>query len=389
MNSRMDKYNNNGDSDKVFKRNLQNKDKYEHTMHDISEVNCNLEDNVVYINSEEQLQMVLSDENAFNKLKKLNDKTTENKIIEKEEELEESKDYEEHTIYDINLFLNSASSNKDKYVSGIKSENLIDDTLDLYQTDTFFTKHVINKEKVEIKEESSNIKQIIPKNSNNLNEDLVYEPDNNDDKKKLESLVEHEESRNLIDETNVGSKTNRINKEIINTQVLSPIELSDVSKFNNVDKSDHTFDLLSDLRASENTIVIPPQKVEGNSLMNTNGIDPTNKNLKVGNSYIVKEKEEVLDGTKNVGSKVEPTKIAEKMIVEEKTKLEKTNYDKDIKEEEEEEEDTFYDGTLSFDKKDFNAKNEKNKKMFVILAILLIIIIVVTVFIFVLMDAKV
>lgn len=384
MNSRMDKYNNN-EKEQISKRNLQNKDKYENTMYDVEEIDYNVEDNVVYINNEEQLQMILNDENAFHKLKKMNDNNTENKVIEVVEE--EKVDLEEHTIYDINLFLNSASSNKDKYVSSIKSDNLIDDTLDLYQTDTFFTKHVINTEKIDIKEEPSNIKQIIPKTNNKINEDVIYDENGENDKEKLDSLVEDAEYINMSDHTNIGSKTNKLNKEIINTQVLSPMSLSNMTGMKNIPNDDHTFDLLSDLRASENTVVIPPQKVYGSSLMDVN-MEPEveQRTFKVE----VEKPVEINDSNVKISTENEKTNVVKETKKEEVSQTKNLTSKRNIySDDDDKKEDTFYDGTLSFDKKDFNAKTEKSKKVFITLAILLIIGIIAAVFLFVLMDSKV
>lgn len=341
MASRMDKYK---DDKVITSRGDYHKDKYEHTMHEIKDDNYNLSDNVVYINNEAQLNQVVTDRNAFHKLKKMNE--SEGKIVEKTEPPKQELEIE-NTIYDINLFLDAAGYNKEKYVKNVESKNIIDDTIDLYKTNSIFTKQVReNKE--------------IPKLENTKTGDL-------------KTIINNIEENNLVEKTNdIESQTNKLNKTVINTQVLNPIELKtqlikkdeqeisikeeNIPEKEEINKDDGiTFDLLMDLKASESHDAIPPQKA----------------------------KEETIEmNTINIKA------LAEKTLREKTKTIEKTNHIQDGKtiDLEKEVADTFYDGTLSFDKSDFDKKNIKNKKTFNIIASILILLIIISVIVFVVLD---
>lgn len=348
MASRMDKYK---DDKVITSRGDYHKDKYEHTMHEIKDDNYNLSDNVVYINNEAQLNQVVTDRNAFHKLKKMNE--SEGKIVEKTEPPKQEVEIE-NTIYDINLFLDAAGYNKEKYVKNVESKNIIDDTIDLYKTNSIFTKQVTGIKEIE---ELENTKT-----------------------GDLKTIISNIEENNLVEKTNnIESQTNKLNKTIINTQVLNPIELKTqlikndeqetpikeevvpateeaVPAKEELTKDDGiTFDLLMDLKASESHDAIPPQK----------------------------SKEETIEmNTINIKA------LAEKTLREKTKTIEKTNriQEEKISDLEKEEADNFYDGTLSFDKSDFDKKNIKNKKTFNIIASILILLIIISVIVFVVLD---
>lgn len=288
MQSRMDRYNN---SQANISRDEANKEKYKNLEHTAIDDNYNLSDNVIYINNNEDLNKLVNSKDAFNKLKRMNDKS---KLYEEVVEIKEEVPDEEKTIYDINLYLDIAGTNKEKYIVK-ETKEPIEDTLDLFQSDTFYSTSVMETQ----------------------NETL--EPKETLSSSTIQNLIDN------VEETKKSS-TGKLNEEIMNTQVLSPTIINK--------KEDYNDNLLAD--------------------------------------FMIESKEE-----KNIPK--EETKIS----------LKEDTLPKDVIVEEKEEKlkDTFYDGTLSFDKKDFNKMNKQNKKIITIISIILIILIIGGVVAFVVLDS--